>query len=150
MKGVDYIGVGSGAMIFNSEGKVFMSQRGPKCRNEKGKWDFPGGSVDFGEKCEEAIIREIKEEHDMDIEVVELLEVVNHIIPEEGQHWVSPSFIAKHVSGEAKIMEPEKCTGLRWTDISEVDPEMLTSTSKSNLLKYREKYGNAAHPKTQK
>ena len=29
-KGIDYIGVGAGAMIFNSEGKVFIAQRGQK------------------------------------------------------------------------------------------------------------------------
>ncbi|MDO8524700.1 MAG: hypothetical protein Q7R99_03655 [bacterium] len=40
-RGVDYIGVGAGAIIFNNEGKVFIAQRGPGARNESGKWDFP-------------------------------------------------------------------------------------------------------------
>lgn len=31
-KGVDYIGVGAGALIFNTDGKVFLAQRGPKTR----------------------------------------------------------------------------------------------------------------------
>ena len=61
-RGVDYIGVGAGAIIFNNEGKVFISQRGPGARNESGKWDFPGGGVEFGERCEDAVVREIKEE----------------------------------------------------------------------------------------
>lgn len=142
-KGVDYIGVGCGAMIFNDEGKVFISKRGKKARNESGKWDFPGGGVKFGEKCEDAVKREIKEEHDIDVEVVEFLEVVSHIIPEEKQHWVSPSYVAKLVSGEAKIMEPEKCDEIRWVNISEIDPETLSLASKSNFLKYMENYGPA-------
>jgi 8-oxo-dGTP diphosphatase len=140
-KGVDYIGVGCGAMVFNNEGKVFLSKRGKKSRNEIGKWDFPGGGVDFGEKCEDAIKREIKEEHDIEIEVIELLEFIDHIIPEEKQHWVSPSFVAKLVSGEAKIMEPEKSEEIKWEELSNINPETLSAPSKSNFNKYIEKHG---------
>jgi len=140
-RGVDYIGVGSGAMIFNNNGELFIAQRGPKARNERGKWDFPGGSVEFGERVEDAIVREIFEEHAMDIEVIELLEVVNHIIKEENQHWVSPSFIARHKKGEAKIMEPEKCTAFKWVKISEIEPESLTNTSQQNFETYIKIYG---------
>lgn len=74
IKGKDFIGVGSGAIIFNDEGKVFIAKRGKGARNEHGKWDFPGGSVEFGEKCEDAVKREIKEEYDFEIEVIEFLD----------------------------------------------------------------------------
>ena len=60
-KGIDFIGVGVGAIIFNNEGKVLIAQRGLKARNEVGKWEFPGGGVKFGEICENAIKREVKE-----------------------------------------------------------------------------------------
>ena len=140
-KGIDYIGVGSGAMIFNDRGKVFITQRGPKTRNEAGKWDSPGGAVEFGERCEDAVVREVKEEFDIDIRVTEFLEVVSHIIKEENQHWVSPSYIAKHVSGIPKILEPEKCINMKWVDLSEVEPDLLSLASQSNFSKYKEKYG---------
>lgn len=140
-KGVDYIGVGCGAMIFNDEGKVFLVKRGKGARNEAGKWDFPGGGVKFGEKCEDAVKRELKEEHNISIEVIELLEVVNHIILKEKQHWVSPSYIAKLIFGEAKIMEPEKCDEIKWVNLSEINSNELSRPSKSNYLKYIEKYG---------
>ena len=140
-KGIDFIGVGAGAIIFNGEGKVFIAQRGLKARNEAGKWDFPGGSVEFGERCEDAIAREIKEEFGMDIKVLEFLEVVDHIISEEKQHWVSPSYIAKHIGGEATIVEPEKCIGFKWVDISDINPNELSIASRSNYEKYIEKYG---------
>jgi mutator protein MutT len=139
-KGVDFIGVGAGAMIFNDEGKVFLSKRGIKARNEKGKWDFPGGSVEFGEKCEDAVVREIKEEFGMDIKVIELLEVVNHIILEEDQHWVSPSYTAKYISGTPKIMEPGKIEEIKWIEVDEIDPDTLTIASRKNLLTYKTKY----------
>jgi mutator protein MutT len=140
-KGVDFIGVGTGAIVFNDKGEVFVAQRGPKARNEAGKWDFPGGSVEFGETCENAVVRELKEEFEIDIEVIELLEVVNHILPEEQQHWVSPSFIAKHIGGVPRITEPEKCIEFKWINIAEINPNDLSQASKSNWQKFIEKYG---------
>jgi len=140
-KGIDYIGIGTGALIFNDEGKVFISKRGKKSRNEQGKWDFPGGEVEFGERCEDAIIREIKEEFNMDIEIVELLEVVNHIIPNENQHWVSPSYIARHISGNPKIMEPDKTDEIKWINLSDINIDSLSNSSRSNLIEYKKKYG---------
>ena len=143
-RGVDYIGVGAGAMIFNSEGKVFLSQRGEKARNESGKWDFPGGAVEFGEKCAKAVEREVLEEFNMKIKVTEFLEVVDHIIPEEKQHWVSPSFVAKYVSGEPKILEPEKCNEIKWVRLKNVNPDELSIASRSNFNFYIEKFGHKA------
>lgn len=140
-KGVDFIGVGTGAMVFNNEGEIFLGKRGPKAKNEIGRWDFPGGSVRFGEKCESACIREFKEEFDIDIEIIELLEIVNHILPEEKQHWVSPSFIGKYLSGTPKITEPEKCTEVKWVKLSEINPDELTVCSRSDYHKFIKKYG---------
>lgn len=112
--GRDYIGVGVGAMVFNDRGEVFLAQRGPKAGNERGCWEFPGGRVEFGEKLADAICREFQEEYGMEIVITELLTVDDHILPDEGQHWVSPTFIGKHVAGEPQIQEPEKCTGIGW------------------------------------
>ena len=62
-KGIDYIGVGSGAIIFNRVGKVFLAKRGREARNESGKWEFSGGGVEFGERLEDALVREVREEY---------------------------------------------------------------------------------------
>src|SRR2546430_289543 len=79
LPGRDYIGVGVGAMVFNQEGKVFLAQRGPRATNEIGKWEFPGGKIRFGEKIYDAIKREFFEEYGMEIEIIELLCVTDHI-----------------------------------------------------------------------
>ncbi len=35
IRGVDYVGVGIGAVIVNSDGKILLAKRGPKARNER-------------------------------------------------------------------------------------------------------------------
>lgn len=140
-KGIDFIGVGTGAIVFNNEGKVLLALRGPEARNETGKWDFPGGAVEFGETCESAVARELKEEFEIDIKVIKLLEVVSHILPKEKEHWVSPSFIARHIGGTPRNTEPRKCTEFKWVKISEINPAKLSRASKANYQEFVKQYG---------
>jgi mutator protein MutT len=66
------IKVGVSALIFNDEHKVLLSLRGLQARNEQGKWEIPGGEVNFGEKLEEAVKREVREEIGVEIKVIKL------------------------------------------------------------------------------
>lgn len=127
-------------MVFNEKSEVLIAEREPASNNEVGLWDFPGGTVEFGESIEDTVIRELKEEVDIDIELVELLNVVNHILPKEGQHWVSPVYIAKHIGGIAKVLEPEKCPKFEWLKIENLNPKILTESSRQSYEAYLEKY----------
>jgi 8-oxo-dGTP diphosphatase len=118
IRGIDYIGVGVGACIINNEEKILLCKRGAKAKNERGLWEIPGGAVELNETLEEALKREIKEEIGVDIEIIRLLHVVSHIIKKEHQHWVSPTYICKIISGFPVIKEPEKCDEIGWFSIS--------------------------------
>jgi mutator protein MutT len=137
-RGVDYIGVGVGALIVDPEGKIFLARRGPMAKNERGLWEFPGGSVEFGERLADALKREMREEYGIEIAVGELLDVVDHILPEEGQHWVSPTYLCRIVSGTPTIREPGKCTEIAWFSPADA-PHDLTVITRENLDHYREK-----------
>ena len=138
-RGVDYIGVGVGAIIFDAEGRVFLAKRGSLARNERNRWEFPGGGVEFGETLVHALVREIAEEYGCEIEVQELLCVVDHIIPDEGQHWVSPMFICRVESGTPHICEPHKCEKIGWFAIDEIPEAKLTIASRKGLESLRRK-----------
>lgn len=131
--GVDFIGVGVGALILNDEGKLFITLRGPKAKNERGKWEIPGGKVEFGETFKQAIKREMLEEHSIEIEVGEMLQLCDHIIPDEKQHWVSPTYRCQIVSGEPVINEPEKCSEFRWVTIEEAEQLPLSIVTKQDI-----------------
>ena len=134
-RGIDYIGVGVGAIIVNPAGFVFLARRGPKAKNERGLWEFPGGSVEFGETLTQSLQREMVEEYGIQVSVGELVDVVDHILPDERQHWVSPTFVCQIISGEPHIREPEKCTEIGWFDAMEV-PDELTQITRLNLEHY--------------
>lgn len=138
-KGIDYIGVGVGAVIFDSDGRVFLAKRGREARNESGKWEFPGGGVEYGETLEQAIAREVREEYGIEIDVLNLLDVVNHLIPEERQHWVSPTFLCRIASGTPFIREPHKCDDIGWFAIDEIPEEKLSLASKKSLISLRKR-----------
>ncbi len=138
-RGIDYIGVGVGAVIINERGELFLARRGPQAKNERGLWEFPGGSVEFGEKLSEALIREMREEYGIDIAIGELLDVVDHILPDEGQHWVSPSFLCIITGGTPQILEPGKCSQIGWFAPQQV-PSDLSRVSQVNLQNYLNKF----------
>ena len=137
-RGVDYIGVGVGAVILNEDGRLFLALRGPAAKNERGLWEFPGGSVEFGERLADALRREMTEEYGVEIEVGDLLDVVDHLLPAEGQHWVSPTFICRLISGEPTIREPGKCAAIGWFALDEL-PANLTVVTQANLAHYRQR-----------
>jgi len=136
-RGVDYIGVGVGAIIVDEQGKLFLARRGIKAGNERGLWEFPGGAVEFGETLRDALVREIREEYGITIEVGDLLTVTDHILPDEQQHWVSPSYICRILEGVPEITEPEKCSEIGWFALEEI-PAALTQVTRHDLSLYRE------------
>lgn len=136
-RGIDYIGVGVGAIIVDAEGRLFLAKRGPKAKNERGLWEFPGGGVEFGETLKAGLVREIAEEYGVTIEVGAMLTVTDHILPEEGQHWVSPSYICRVIAGTPTILEPEKCAAIGWFALDEI-PADLTQVTAHDLMLYRE------------
>jgi mutator protein MutT len=139
-RGIDYIGVGVGAVIIDGQGRLFLARRGPEAKNERGLWEFPGGSVEFGETLAQALKREMLEEYGVEIAVGALLDVVDHILPDEGQHWVSATYVCNIVSGQPIIREAGKCTEIGWFAPDAV-PDDLTQITQENLAHYREKAG---------
>jgi 8-oxo-dGTP diphosphatase len=134
-RGIDYIGVGVGAIIVDNQGRLFLTRRVTKAKNERGLWEFPGGSVELGETIAAALRRETREEFGIEIVVGELLDIVDHILKEEGRHWVSPTYLCTIASGEPHIQEPEKCVEIGWFPSDKI-PKELTQVSRLNLNPY--------------
>jgi len=104
------------AIIIDGD-KVFATQRG--YGDFKGGWEFPGGKIDAGETPEEALVREIKEELDTEIEVIELLDTVEYDYPKF--HLSMDCFICKIKSGDLVLKEHEAAKWLTRATLDSVD-----------------------------
>lgn len=89
------------AAIIIHGNRVFATQRG--YGEFKGGWEFPGGKIEADETSQAALIREIHEELDTEIEVGELLETVEYDYP--NFHLTMDCFICKVKSGDLVLKE---------------------------------------------
>ena len=105
------------AAIIVHENKVFATQRG--YGEFKGGWEFPGGKIEEGETPQEALVREIKEELNVEVEVGELLDVVEYNYP--NFHLSMKCFICKIKSGELVLNEHEAAKWLTKETLDSVE-----------------------------
>ena len=95
------------AAIIQNGDKIFATQRG--YGEFKDGWEFPGGKIEAGETPQEALVREIREELDTEIEVGELFDTVEYDYPTF--HLSMECFLCKVKSGGLVLKEHE---ATRW------------------------------------
>ena len=102
------------AAIIQRDGLVYATQRG--YGEWKDWWEFPGGKVEPGESCEAALIREIREELTVEIQVEQRLYTVEYDYPTF--HLVMHCYFCKLASGHLTLLEHEAA---RWLSQQELD-----------------------------
>lgn len=127
--------VGCGALIVNESDEVLLLLRSVKSRDEFGYWSQPGGGVEFGETVKNAIIREIKEEVGVEIELIKFLSYTDQNYLQKNEHWVSISYLAKIISGNPVNMEPEKHSEMKWFSLNKM-PSKLSRTTEESAQAY--------------
>ncbi len=91
-----------------------------KDRSTIGMWSAPGGEVEFGEKVEEAVIREVKEEIGVDVEIIKNIGHTDQILKNPRLHWHGVEFLCKIKNGVPEIMKPEKFEKIEWFNPKEI------------------------------
>ena len=128
------------AAIITKDNKIFATQRG--YGDFKDGWEFPGGKVEPGEKPEDAIVREIKEELGADIKVTGFLTTVEHDYPKF--HLSMDCFWAELVDGtEMTLLEHEAAKWLMIDQIDSVDwlpadVKVVEAIKKIHMLTHQE------------
>jgi 8-oxo-dGTP diphosphatase len=94
--------VGVGAVIFNAKDEFVLIRRGKEPR--RGEWSIPGGRLKWGESVRQALLREVREETGLEVEIAALVDVVDSVSSNASgdvtRHYVLIDFLALHVSGE--------------------------------------------------
>lgn len=92
------------ALCHDGAGNFLMARRSEEARDNVGSWEFGGGTVEFGETLEQALVREMKEEFDVVPFNLKQLETRSFI--SDNAHWVGVFFVGEVKREEVKNMEP--------------------------------------------
>ncbi|MCA9330998.1 NUDIX hydrolase [Candidatus Saccharibacteria bacterium] len=121
-RGVDHIGISAAAIIHDSRGKILLMQRGPKARDENGRWDIVGGAIEFGESIDDALVREVSEELCTEPFDIKFLGAYDAHREHNGDktHWICLLHCARIDKDKIQIGEPEKIAALGWFGLEDI------------------------------
>lgn len=137
-----------GALIINNNDKLLFC----KSHKWKGKYTIFGGHVEYGESMNDAVIREVREETDLDVKVIANLGIADSIFNpgfHEKKHFVFIDFLCKYDGGdnEIKINEEYDDNGYKWVTVEEAQNLDLADGAKlifNEYTKYKESQDNLA------
>ena len=123
---------GSACIIIDANDSVLIARRAPGIGWMPGKWALPGGKLEPGETAKQAVVREVKEEMDLDLITVEELTGINYPIP---------VFWSDEWTGKVKINEEH--TEFAWVPLKKLPeydtvPHMVSFVRRAlNVRKHR-------------
>jgi ADP-ribose pyrophosphatase len=89
------------AVVFRRDRVLLIKRAHPPSQE---RWSVPGGMIELGETIHDAVQRELREECGIEIQVEKIVNVVDHIIPDQRGHirfhYVVIYLLACYVSGE--------------------------------------------------
>ena len=129
--------VGVGAVLVCNN-RILLEKR--KSEPGRGKWSIPGGLVEIGEKAEQTVIREVKEETNLEVDQPELIDVVNNITLDEDRriryHFIIVDYFVKLKGGALKAADD--AAELKWVSFDEVGDYDLTRSFKEFFQKNKQ------------
>ncbi len=111
---------GVGAVVITAEGRVVLVRRARAPL--AGHWSLPGGAVEVGETLEQAVVREVREETGLDVDVGPVVEVLDRIFRDDDgrvrHHYVLVDYLCRPRGGDLEA-------GTDASDVALADPASL-------------------------
>jgi ADP-ribose pyrophosphatase YjhB (NUDIX family) len=107
------------------------------CESHKwpGLYTVPGGHVELGETCEDALVREIKEEVGLDIQVLELVSIQQVIYPKEfwvsNSHFIFFDYLCKVQGNQSVVVDSDEIQSTIW-----IEPEKALDLNIDRYLRH--------------
>ncbi|MGB7437335.1 MAG: NUDIX hydrolase [Candidatus Acidiferrum sp.] len=133
--------VGIGGVVID-EGRALLIRRGSEPL--RGQWSIPGGTLEIGESLQQGVARELHEETNLEVRVLDVIEVFDRIFPAEVLdpaspargprfHYVIVDYLCERISGEARA--GSDVTDVAFAREDELDQFHLTETTTRVLRK---------------
>jgi len=117
--------IGVGVCIIH-DGKILLGKR--NSYPGSGTWSMPGGHLEYKEKLEDCVKREVKEETNLDVGFSHVLTTTDDMFDEK--HYLTVYAKADFKGGELKLMEPDRFEQWGWFKLEEVPEELFLQTRK--------------------
>jgi 8-oxo-dGTP diphosphatase len=105
--------VASGGVVTNEKDEFLF------IRNPRKGWEYPGGIIETGETVPQGLIREIKEETGVDVEIINVVGIYSNTKKKKGFNGVEEvptivtiDFICKYISGDLRTSD--ESIEVRW------------------------------------
>ena len=98
------------AALVDVDGRVLLAQR-PKGKQLEGLWEFPGGKVDAGERPEDALIRELREELGIAVKAACLAPLTFASHSYDDFHLLMPLYVCRKWEGFVRPLDGQ---ALKW------------------------------------
>ena len=138
--GIDYPGISLVFFCHDGKGNFLLSKRSQNCRDEHGTWDPGGGALEQGDKVDERLAQEIKEEYCAEILEQEFLGYMDIHREHKGvpTHWIGLFFKVKVDRSLVRNGEPKKFDEIGWFRLDDL-PDPLHSQFPAALKKFGDK-----------
>jgi 8-oxo-dGTP diphosphatase len=103
--------------LIDSDGRVLIAQR-PEGKTMAGLWEFPGGKIEAGERPEETVIREMREELGVAIKEPCLAPFIFASHSYADFHLLMPLFLCRRWEGIPQPQEAQKIAWVRPKDLA--------------------------------
>lgn len=123
------------AGVFIENKKILLIEHKKK---DKKYWLIPGGGVEWGESTAEALIREYKEETNLDIVIEKFLFLSETIAPNKEKHVINLYFMVKrneNFKSEIKLGNEENLSDLKFLSEEEIENIKLYPNIKDKIIK---------------
>lgn len=137
---------GVGAVVLDAEHRILLVRRGQPPL--MGEWSIPGGALELGERLEDGVRREVREETGLDVMPEQIIAVFDHIShadndPERVRfHYVLVDYLCRVAGGT--LCSATDVTGARWASWNELSGHSALAVQPFTLSVIRKALHQAA------
>jgi len=128
---------GGSAIVSDDYGGILLQKRA-----DSGNWALPGGVMDIGETLEECVVREVREETGLDVEITGLIGIYTdpaHVIAyDDGEvrQQFNVTFAGKVIGG--RLRPSSESTDVRFVDPADLDALPIHETIRLRIRHFAE------------
>lgn len=138
-KGIDFPGITTVFCCHDGKGNLLMCKRSENCRDEQGRWEFAGGSLEFGLSIKENLKKELMEEFGvkmLDCKYLGFREAFRKLDDGTKTHWISFDHLVLVDREKVIIGELESIDEIGWFNFDNL-PSPFHSLLPAFVEKYR-------------